>query len=69
MNAATCRRLVYWLRFHTSASVLRAGQDVVFPVSNPWSEKGNHISILRGSLAPEGAVIKLSGKDIRTFTG
>ena len=49
--------------------MLRAGQDVVFPVSNPWSEKGNHISILRGSLAPEGAVIKLSGKDIRTFTG
>ena len=68
MNAATCRRLVYWLRSHTGA-VLRAGQDVVFPVSNPWSEKGNHISILRGSLAPEGAVIKLSGKDIRTFTG
>ena len=46
-----------------------AGQDVIFPVSNPWSERGNHISILRGSLAPDGAVIKLSGKDIRTFRG
>jgi hypothetical protein len=44
-------------------------QDVLFPVSNPWSEKGNHISILKGSLAPDGAVIKLSGKDIRTFKG
>ena len=45
------------------------GQDVIFPVSNPWAENGNHISILRGSLAPDGAVIKLSGKDIRTFRG
>ena len=33
------------------------GQDVIFPVSNPWSERGNHISILRGSLAPDGAVV------------
>ena len=44
-------------------------QDVLFPVKQPWSESGNHISVLRGSLAPGGAVIKLSGKDIRTFKG
>lgn len=45
------------------------GQDVIFPISKPWSQSGNHISILKGSLAPDGAVIKLSGKDIRAFRG
>ena len=31
---------------------LPAGQDVLFPVSAPWADKGNHISVLRGSLSP-----------------
>lgn len=44
-------------------------QDVLWCVSKPWAPSGNHISVLRGSLAPEGAVIKLSGKTIRNFKG
>ena len=43
--------------------------DILFPVKAPWASPGHHISILRGSLAPDGAVIKLSGKQIKTFKG
>jgi dihydroxy-acid dehydratase len=37
-------------------------QDVVRPVANPVAPAGQHITVLRGSLAPESAVLKLSGK-------
>lgn len=33
------------------------------------SQPGNHITIISGSLAPESAVIKLSGKQIKFFEG
>lgn len=39
-------------------------QDVVFPISSPVAPAGRHILILKGNLAPESAVLKLSGKDI-----
>jgi len=39
-------------------------QDVVRPVSRPLATPGNHISVLKGSLAPESAVLKLSGKTL-----
>jgi len=39
-------------------------QDVVRPVSRPLAAPGNHISVLKGSLAPESAVLKLSGKTL-----
>ncbi|CAH3195828.1 unnamed protein product [Porites evermanni] len=39
-------------------------QDIVFPVSSPLAPAGRHILILKGNLAPESAVLKLSGKDI-----
>ncbi|MEX2533941.1 MAG: dihydroxy-acid dehydratase [Nitriliruptoraceae bacterium] len=44
--------------------------DVVYPVSNPIHLDGG-IAILRGSLAPEGAVVKLAGMpgEMQTFTG
>lgn len=45
------------------------GNDVVFPTARPVSPPGWHIAVLRGSLAPGSAVIKLSGKDIGTFRG
>ncbi len=47
---------------------LAAGQDVIRPWSDPIKETG-HISILRGSLAPGGAVAKITGKEGLQFTG
>lgn len=44
-------------------------QDIVFPVSSPLAPAGRHIVILKGNLAPESAVLKLSGKDIGPFLG
>jgi dihydroxy-acid dehydratase len=37
-------------------------QDVIFSVKKPLKEKGRHIIILKGNIAPEGAVFKQSGK-------
>ena len=39
-----------------------AGQDVVRPVSDPIKPNGG-FAILRGNLAPDGCVVKLSGHD------
>jgi dihydroxy-acid dehydratase len=47
---------------------LKAGQKVVQPLSNPIKETG-HIRILHGSLAPEGAVAKITGKEGLHFSG
>ncbi len=44
------------------------GQEVVRPLSNPMSPNGG-LAILRGNLAPEGAVVKIAGKKVLTFTG
>jgi dihydroxy-acid dehydratase len=43
-------------------------QDVVRPVTDPLAEDGG-IAILRGSLAPEGAVVKVAGVDRTVFEG
>ncbi len=45
-----------------------AGQDVVRPMADPLYPKG-HLAILRGNLAPEGAVAKVSGITSRSITG
>ena len=47
---------------------LKAGQDIVRPLSNPLKRTG-HIQILKGNLAPEGAVAKITGKEGETFSG
>jgi dihydroxy-acid dehydratase len=47
---------------------LEARQDVIRPWEDPIKETG-HLAILRGSLAPEGAVAKLTGKEGLTFAG
>jgi dihydroxy-acid dehydratase len=39
-----------------------AGQEVIRPLSSPIKPRGG-IAILKGSLAPEGAVVKLAGHD------
>lgn len=43
-------------------------QTVFFPADKPVSKEG-HLKILYGSLAPEGAVAKISGKEGERFTG
>ena len=43
-------------------------QEVVRPLSNPMSPNGG-LAILRGNLAPEGAVVKIAGKKVLTFRG
>src|SRR5581483_6440185 len=44
------------------------GQEVVRPLSDPLKPEGG-LAILRGNLAPEGAVVKLAGTERRGHTG
>ncbi|MDF9392482.1 MULTISPECIES: dihydroxy-acid dehydratase [Methylococcus] len=44
------------------------GQDMIRPLNNPI-KKDSHLVILRGNLAPEGAVAKITGKEGLSFTG
>lgn len=47
---------------------LKEGQTIVHKVEEPIKETG-HIRILKGNLAPEGAVAKITGKEGLVFTG
>ena len=47
---------------------LTDGQDVVHNLENPIKVSG-HLQILRGNLAPEGAVAKITGKEGLQFSG
>ncbi len=47
---------------------LAEGQEVLRPLDNPIKESG-HIQILRGNLAPDGAVAKITGKEGLVFSG
>ncbi|MCS7467542.1 dihydroxy-acid dehydratase [Stieleria sp. ICT_E10.1] len=47
---------------------LKEGQKIVSTVEKPIKSSG-HIRILKGSLAPEGAVAKITGKEGLKFTG
>ncbi len=47
---------------------LKEGQDVIHDLSRPIKETG-HLQILRGSLAPDGAVAKITGKEGEMFSG
>jgi len=44
------------------------GQEIIRKWNNPIKKTG-HLVILRGNLAPEGAVAKISGKEGEVFTG
>jgi dihydroxy-acid dehydratase len=46
----------------------KAGQDVFHTLENPIKPTG-HIQILRGNLAPQGAVAKITGKEGNRFCG
>ncbi|MCB0990875.1 MAG: dihydroxy-acid dehydratase [Acidimicrobiales bacterium] len=39
-------------------------QDIVRPVTNPLAPPNNHISVLKGNLAPDSCVLKLGGKTL-----
>lgn len=43
-------------------------QEIIRPLSNPI-KKDSHLRILRGNLAPDGAVAKITGKEGQKFTG
>jgi dihydroxy-acid dehydratase len=47
---------------------LSENQAIIRPLDNPIHPRG-HIQILRGSLAPEGAVGKITGKEGTAFSG
>ena len=50
------------------AAALTKDQTVISTLEQPINKRG-HIQILRGNLAPEGAVGKITGKEGVTFTG
>jgi dihydroxy-acid dehydratase len=47
---------------------LSPGQDIIHPFSSPLKET-SHLQVLRGSLAPTGAVAKITGKEGLRFSG
>ncbi|NDI34743.1 dihydroxy-acid dehydratase [Chengkuizengella sediminis] len=47
---------------------LKEGQDVIRPFDNPLKPQGPLV-VLRGNLAPEGAVAKMSGVKMKKITG
>jgi len=47
---------------------LPEGQELIRPLDDPIKRSG-HIQILRGNLAPEGAVAKITGKEGERFSG
>ncbi|MFW6290302.1 MAG: dihydroxy-acid dehydratase, partial [Mariniphaga sp.] len=47
---------------------LRKDQKIIRPVNNPLKSSG-HIRILKGNLAPDGAVAKITGKEGTLFKG
>jgi dihydroxy-acid dehydratase len=42
--------------------------NVIHPIETPLKETG-HLCVLKGNLAPEGSVAKISGKEGKSFTG
>jgi dihydroxy-acid dehydratase len=47
---------------------LSDGQKIIHPLESPIKDSG-HIRILRGNLAPQGAVAKITGKEGLVFSG
>jgi dihydroxy-acid dehydratase len=43
-------------------------QDIIYPFDNPI-KKDSHLVVLKGNLAPEGAVAKITGKEGLQFSG
>ncbi|GAA5034466.1 dihydroxy-acid dehydratase [Marivirga lumbricoides] len=47
---------------------LNSSQDIIHPIEKPLKSSG-HLRILKGNLAPEGAVAKITGKEGEIFEG
>jgi len=47
---------------------LKAGQEIIRPLDRPIKSSG-HLQILKGNLAPEGSVAKITGKEGLRFSG
>ncbi len=47
---------------------LSEGQEIIRPIDKPIKASG-HLQILRGNVAPDGAVAKITGKEGLKFTG
>jgi len=52
-----------------AAPLRRRGSDILAVPEHPFAPPGRHIRILGGNLAPEGAVLKLSGKPLAPHSG
>jgi dihydroxy-acid dehydratase len=65
-SALTCTGLTF--AEEAAKAVETPGQEVVRPLNNPLKPTGG-LAILRGSLAPEGCVIKLAGHDKKKHRG
>ncbi|MBI2816981.1 MAG: dihydroxy-acid dehydratase [Acidobacteria bacterium] len=52
----------------TRVPSLKDGQKIIHSLSDPIKKTG-HIQILKGNLAPEGAVAKITGKEGERFSG
>ena len=44
-------------------------QNIIYSLEKPLAPVHHHIVVLRGSLAPDGAVMKLSGKEVKKHEG
>jgi len=53
---------------HGDEAAETAGQEVIRPLANPVKPTGG-LAILRGNLAPDGSVVKLSGHERRHHSG
>lgn len=51
------------------SSGLPAGQTIIRKLEDPLAPPGKHVVVMRGNLAPDGAVIKLSGKEMQQHRG
>jgi len=60
------------LEWNKDGAVLKGegpgGQELILPLSNPIKPSG-HIQILKGNLAPQGSVAKITGKEGLEFSG
>ena len=50
-------------------SIEVVASDVLRPFDSPMAPPGRHLLVLRGNVAPDSCVLKVSGKDIKTFEG
>ncbi|MDA1317104.1 MAG: dihydroxy-acid dehydratase [bacterium] len=46
-----------------------SNQDVIYPFNKPLAPAGHHIIIMKGDMASEGAVMKLSGNELKQHKG